>query len=149
MFLKQKLIKKNQGFGIVEILVALAVFVVGVVSITLMYVNSMSISQSALERTRAAFLAEEGLEVMRAIANSDFSLLTDGVHELAWNGTDNQWNLVAENQGSGGLAGFERVISISDGSFRGKLIEVKITWTQPVSGMTEELSLFSNLNEIY
>ena len=106
----KKLYTKNQsvdGFTLVEIVVALGIFTLGIVgAMTLALANSNNASQN-LTRVRAANLAREGLELVRNVrdsnwlrieANEDSDFNIDGIQLYTWDyGLNNHGNFIAIN----------------------------------------------------
>ena len=76
-------IKKEAGFSVVEIIITSAIFVLIVTAFTgsLLYFNKGVVTSGS--RTRAVFLAKEGIEVVRNIKDEDFGNLVDGTYGLA------------------------------------------------------------------
>lgn len=85
--------KKKKGISIIEILLAVAIFIIGVATITLMYINSLIGSVNSLEETGAIFLAQEGLEAVKSIRNVNFDNLSMGNYELAL--AETGWKLIS------------------------------------------------------
>lgn len=84
--------QKAQGFSLVEIILAVALFglIVTALGGALAYgEESMAVGGSV---GRAGYLAEEGLEAVRNIRDNSFAALVDGTYGLAT--TSNKWNLV-------------------------------------------------------
>ena len=65
--------RRQKGFTLLEILVALSLFLVGMVSVLQIFpINRKLITQSG-EMTQAVFLAQEQIETVRALPYSDLS----------------------------------------------------------------------------
>ncbi|MFA6604124.1 MAG: prepilin-type N-terminal cleavage/methylation domain-containing protein [Patescibacteria group bacterium] len=73
----------SKGFSIIEALVAIAVFGVLAAGTINLVAGPMIASSEARERSRASFLAEEGIEAARSIRNASWMNLTAGDHGLA------------------------------------------------------------------
>lgn len=76
--------KKNNGFTLAELLIAIFVLTSGIISAYIMIQNSINATTSAKMRTIAAYLAQEGIEIVRNIRDTNFL-------EKARN-PDNAWN---------------------------------------------------------
>lgn len=63
--------RRASGFTLVEALVAIAVFGIGVAALTPMIVSQVRANNAAAIRTRAVALAQEKLEVFRALPFDD------------------------------------------------------------------------------
>ncbi len=73
--------KKEAGQSLLELLLAIGVFFIGVVTVSLMYANITLGSAGSLEKNRAIFLAEEGIEAVRSIRNYDYYYLYQKAQE--------------------------------------------------------------------
>lgn len=80
---------KTKGQSLVELLIAMAVFVLAVSAIAFLIIDSYISNRLGREKTQATFLAEEGLEATRAIRDNNWENLTDGQHGLAI--SDGKW----------------------------------------------------------
>lgn len=117
--------KTGHGFSTVEIILAASIvaLLVTVLVGVLIYGNETTVL--AGKRARASFLAEEGLEAVRAIRNSGFANLVDGTHGVAVLGSN--WIF----SGSFDTTDiYSRQISISDLGANRKQIMSTVTWKQ-------------------
>ena len=73
----------NKGQSLIELLIAMAVFVLVVSAITFLILDSYIAHRAGREVTLATFLAEEGLEATRSIRDNDWDDLIDGNHGIA------------------------------------------------------------------
>ena len=115
----------KKGFGLLEALLAGAVFVllVTVVVGTVMYGRESA--SLAGKRNRASLLAEEGLEAVRNIRDYNFSLLANGNYGLVVSG--NEWRL----SGSSDTKDiFTRQINISSLDSNRRVVTSTVTWQQ-------------------
>jgi len=100
--------RKSTGSALVEVLVALGVFVtlaaagIGAISLTL---NS---DQMSYDRVRASQLATEGIEATQQIQHSDWNVLTSGTHGLFWSG--HGWSLQSSSDQQGK---FQRSVAVA------------------------------------
>ena len=124
-----KVIKNfNKGFSLVEILVAISVFLVFVLAVANVTTSVSTQIRSSTNKERATILAEEGLEATRNIRDADFSNLADGTYGLSVSG--NQWNF----SGSSDVTGiFTRTLTISTISPNQKQADVTISWADQTS----------------
>lgn len=81
----------RRGQSLVEVLLALGVFVVSVVTVSLLLTNAFIADRQAVERAQATLLAREGIEAARSIRDADFDNLATGTHGLAL--ISNRWAL--------------------------------------------------------
>ncbi|MGM0438973.1 MAG: type IV pilus modification PilV family protein [Patescibacteria group bacterium] len=93
-----KTIKNSQeGFTIIELLVACLVIVVGLLSVVSMIVNAFTATMPLSANLIASYLAQEGFEVVRRIRDENFN-------ERYSSGSDEDWywaeGLIAEDEPS-------------------------------------------------
>ena len=65
------------GFGLVEVIVGASIISASLVLIIFVFQGIIGLSQDNLRGVQAAFLAEEGLEVVRSLRNQDWQNLTN------------------------------------------------------------------------
>jgi prepilin-type N-terminal cleavage/methylation domain-containing protein len=135
---------KERGMSIIEVMLAVAIFVLGVASISLMYLNSVTSSYISLESSRAVFLAQEGLEAVKAIRDNDINDLSTGTYGLDLSG--DKWILSEEAEE---VLGFSRSITISNGLYSNFIIRSKVVWQDPFSKKERELELVEKISDIY
>lgn len=76
---KQLISIPKDGFSLIEILIAMGVFVLSVSAISFIILDAYIAERAGRERTQAVFLAEQGLEQARLIRDNDwFSLVSTG-----------------------------------------------------------------------
>jgi Tfp pilus assembly protein PilV len=123
------------GFALIESILSVSL-IVGFVSIFIMvsvYTQNQTLSLS--KRTHALFLAEEGLEVARALRNNNTASLVDGVYGLAQSG--GTWIF----SGSGETIGdFRRTVTITSIAPSTKEITATVVWTERIDDHTISLS---------
>jgi prepilin-type N-terminal cleavage/methylation domain-containing protein len=90
-FLKKKRpqIKISKGQTLIELLIAIAIFVIVVTGLAYFILDSYASGRLAEEIVVANFLAEEGLEAARSIRDNDWSTLNVGEYGLVISG--NNW----------------------------------------------------------
>ncbi len=64
--------KCKNGFSLIEALVAIGILIVGILSAFLLLIRTTSTIPAMQERLRAVNLAQEGIELVRALRDSDF-----------------------------------------------------------------------------
>ena len=110
----------NKGFGLVEVLVALGVFVLIAFWGVSVVLHSFSSNRLGDEETKATVYAQEGIEAVRSIKNQDWDSLSVGSF-----GMDDSGGSWAFAGSSDSLDNFTRVVEISevrrDGS--GEIVE--------------------------
>ncbi len=106
--------KKNnlqRGASLIELLVAIGVFTVGVITILFLVFDSGTATRSGATRTQATLLSQEGLEAVRTIRDNDFTTLVDGTYGIALSA--GKWIL----SGTSDITGqFTRIITIAPGT---------------------------------
>jgi Tfp pilus assembly protein PilV len=135
-----QLIKKvwlttRQGFLLVEVILATALFVILSTAFISAYVYGQESTMLSGERARAALIAQEGLEAVKSMRDSNFTNLTDGTHGLAF--SSGQWIF----QGTQDIQGiFTRMVTISPIDADRKDVSVTVTWQQR-TGRTGTITL--------
>lgn len=132
---------KEQGFSLVEVLLASAVFVILVTALTGAYLYGQEATAGAGNRSRALMLAEEGLEAARNIGDGGFNDLAIGAHGLAI--TSNTWGF----SGSQDISDiFTRHIDISNIDSKRKSITSTVTWqhTPSRTGTVQLMTYIAN-----
>lgn len=74
------------GFTLLEILVALSIFVVGMLALVTLGSQSQRLRETSVERTRAALLAQDGLETAVAAGYDQLTAGTDFLNEADLSG---------------------------------------------------------------
>lgn len=116
----------NKGQSLIELLIALGVFVLGVVTIGLLIIDAGVSSRQAGERTQAVLLAKEGLEAARSIRDDDFANLIDGTHGIAISA--NTW-IFSDSEDITNI--FKRRITVSTVDADTKKITSTVVWREP------------------
>lgn len=65
--------KKEEGFTIIELLIACLIIVVGLLSVVSMILNAFTSTVSLSSNLTASYLAQEGFEVVRRIRDENFN----------------------------------------------------------------------------
>lgn len=127
---KARLHTNNRGFSLVEILVAISVFLVFVLATIGVIAITSQNARHAANSERAAMLAEEAIEVARHLrdASPDFAALPDGTYGLSIAG--NEWNLSGPSDTQDI---FTRAVAISTVSEHQKKVDVTVSWADQIS----------------
>lgn len=115
----------KQGFSLVEVLLSVAVFALIVTALVGGLIYGQQSTVLAGMRSRAAILADEGLEAARNIRDENYSNLVNGTYGLAI--SSNQWTF-SGSQDTTDI--FSRQIVISTVDTKRKSITANITWQQ-------------------
>jgi len=138
--IKFKISDVRRGFSLVEVMLAVAIFSL-IVSV---FVGALIYAQQSVAsfggRTKAAFLAEEGLEAARNIRDAGFSNLTDGTYGLAISG--GQWVFSGSSDTTDN---FTRAITISTIDPERKQVSSNVFW-QENPQRTGSVTLITYLN---
>ncbi len=83
----------NQGYSLIEILIAIAIFSFGILAIAALQISSTGSSSSARKITDATYYAEFALETLMSLPWDDANL-TEGAHnDVPEAGYTIQWNV--------------------------------------------------------
>lgn len=118
------MLRSNDGQSLVEVLIALSIFVVGIATIGFLVLDANVSSRQGVERTQAILLAKEGLEAARSIRDASFSNLTAGSHGIALSG--NKWIFSATSSDTQDQ--FTRSITIEDLGAKEKKVTANVSW---------------------
>ncbi|MEK9195486.1 MAG: prepilin-type N-terminal cleavage/methylation domain-containing protein, partial [Patescibacteria group bacterium] len=117
--------KDQQGFSLVEVILASAVFVLLVTALVGAYLYGQQATVLAGNRAQAVILAQEGLEAVRNIRDFAFSDLADGTYGLSTVG--NAWSF----SGSQDISTiFTREIIISSIDAQRRSVTANVAWQQ-------------------
>ena len=117
-YAKINLMPKNKGFGLLEIVIATAIISGTIFSLSYVFLISNKLAAESSNKIRAIFLAEEGLEALRALRDrswtSNLSVLnTSTTYYLSFATTTSIWSIGTANPGFvDGL--FARTVSIEN-----------------------------------
>lgn len=120
----------KKAFSSVEVLLAIAMFSLVIVGIGGAISYILQNGQFFSNKNKAIYLAEEGIEAIRAIRDEGFSNLQDG--EYGINIENNKWVLVP-NQSI--TDGFARTIRISTSDQNTREVESIVQWEKETGGV--------------
>ena len=120
---KRKCKNYKFGYSLMEIIIALGIFVIASTVINLLMIQALDDTFSSSKRVKGLHLAREGVEVVRNIRDIDFDLLVDGTYGIVrnvdvWEFTDH----------ADIIDGFARLIQISSVDADAKLITSTVNW---------------------
>jgi Tfp pilus assembly protein PilV len=115
----------NRGASLVEVLLAVALFSFIMVFVITSLLYGIESSILAGKRTKAMFLAEEGIEATRNIKSQNFDNLVDGTYGLIENGEIFEFSGIQDVTDI-----YTRRVIISTLDSDTKLVRVEIDWTQ-------------------
>jgi len=123
--LKSYKLQARKGFSLVEVLLAVSIFGLIVTVLTGGLIYGQQSTAMAGMRSRAAILADEGLEATRNIRDENYSNLTDGTFGLTISG--NQWGFLGTSDTTDI---FGRGVTISAVDANRKLVTSAVSWQQ-------------------
>ena len=132
--------KNEEGQLLVELIVAMGVFVVTGSALFLLIFNSYTAGSLSLEIMQADLLSQEGMESLRAIRDNSWQGLIAGQYSL--DDSLGYWRLVAGPEIIDGR--FTRTITVEEIGFDRRKINSKITWNSQ-SGKPQEINLATYL----
>lgn len=115
----------NRGVSLVEVLLASALFSLMLAGFAGVYLYGVEATALSGNRAQAAFLAEEGFEIVRNIGEADFENLLEGTHGLGVSGS--VWGFVGVSDTNGI---FTRSVQISSVDADRKNVVVEVSWDQ-------------------
>ena len=97
-------LRTNSGFGLIEILIASAVILVAMTTLSSVVLSAFRITDEGVEKIQAEFLAGEGLEVVRLLRDKGWEaniepLSSGTVYYPVWNVSTIDWTLDASDPG--------------------------------------------------
>jgi prepilin-type N-terminal cleavage/methylation domain-containing protein len=125
----------NDGFTLIEILIATAIFSVGILAIFSMQYWSVRNNTTGNITTQAANLARAQIETLKSAA--DVTALTDGSHPD---------NPVDEDGNPGGIFTCEWFVTNPLGGSTTRQIEVRVSWTKQGGTRTAVLTTITRGN---
>jgi len=134
---------KGSGQSLLELIIAIGIFVTVVTSLSFFILNTYISGRLSYEITKANFLAEEGIEATQSIRDNKFSDLVAGNYGLAILGGHWIFQGVEEDLSSQLKAG-KRIIQIEDIGQDRKKITSRVNW-QFTEARTEEVKLITYL----
>ncbi|NCU31516.1 MAG: hypothetical protein EOM23_00955, partial [Candidatus Moranbacteria bacterium] len=136
--MKKEWLSDKKGFSLVEAIIATAIFSLFVASIMTSIFSSNAILFFSGEKSRATFLAQEGLEAVKNIRDKNFETLLDGTYGLYV--VDGEWVLNTDPDENDI---FTRSITLSSLESNTKKIQSTVRWIQNYE--EKEVSLESYL----
>jgi len=145
---------RSQGFTLVEVLVALVIFAVGLLGIAALHIESLNAGRTALNRTQAVALASDLADRIRANREA----CTVGTGTCEYEGDTGAVTATCENTtgctpaelaatdvfnwratGAAQLPGFDATVDWTEGT--PNLYVITIEWIEPGAGANNEYEL--------
>ncbi len=124
--------KKLSAFSTIELILALAMFMVLVLGLSAAMSFGVQQEKVISEDTKATYLLEEGIEALVNIRDANFGSLVNGTYGLALVG--NRWQLVATPDVSDG---YTRTITITSPNTTTRDMTISISWIRSIGGLQE------------
>ena len=124
----KKIKQTMKGYSLVEILLAIAFFAMVIIAVAGSVTYGEEGTYAAGNTARATFLANEGIEAVKNIAEQNFNSLTPGTYGLSISG--GQWILTGSSDTT---EVFTRTVTISNADAVTKNIEAEVVWPQEPS----------------
>ncbi len=116
--------KRLRGFTLVEVLFAIVLLGIMLSTVLLSLSGQLTHVASSDAEMRAISLAEEGLEAVRSIRDTDWGALAAGSHGLVF--SESGWSLSGSPEAEDGLT---RTVTITDLSATERKVTVDVSWT--------------------
>jgi len=124
----------QKGQSVIEILVAMGIFVLVSNAAVLLFFGGQSLSLDSMNAQFALDYAAEGMEVTQSIRERSWDELTDGDYGLVFNAGENKWELSGTDDSK---KIFTRKVTIVTLSENTKKITTEIAWqTDPLRPQT-------------
>jgi type IV pilus assembly protein PilV len=99
-------LKTQQGFSLIEVLIALAIFSIGIIAVSSLQVSASMQSRNSSEITQASAIAFNQMEelMLRPFSHNDLSpalnphILASGKYRIQWNAIDSDLNADTINE---------------------------------------------------
>lgn len=138
--------KREVGLILIELLMAMAIFAISVITIFSLFISATQGVIIGLEKTRGSFLSTEALEAAFSISKNDQDYLTPGKYEVGVNRND-QWILIPKN----GLMGhFLLSNNAQDSSiYKNHGIIQQVNFFEDRKGQPLAAAMFKGINDSY
>ncbi|MFH1546938.1 MAG: prepilin-type N-terminal cleavage/methylation domain-containing protein [bacterium] len=131
--------KYNQGFSLIEVILATAIFVMIVSALAGALVYGIQLAFQSGTSSQAAYIAQEGIEIFRNYRDLDYSNLVDGSFGIDI--SNNEYQIVSGSDTDGK---YIRTITVTTLDQDTKQIVSEVTWDQGTRG-SGSVKLFSYL----
>ena len=114
----------QKGQSLIEILFALALFTIGVVTVGYVLFDAFDSFRYGVEASQARYIAIEGIEAVRSIRDTDSDQLQEGTYGLAH--IDGYWELSSSSDDL--LGTFDRTLTIEKIAHETWYVSSRVTW---------------------
>ncbi|MEK7656081.1 MAG: hypothetical protein AAB386_05395 [Patescibacteria group bacterium] len=112
-----------KGQSLIEIMLAITVFLFGVVTIGVLYLDANVSQRKSLERAKANALAEEGIEAIRSMRDRSFDSVATGTHGLLISG--GRWTFSGSSDAQ---EGYTRTLLVSAPDSNTLYVTSTVSW---------------------
>lgn len=128
LFFTSHKLQVKKGFSLVEALLAVTIFALLTTAIVGGILYGQESTALSGTRTRANFIAEEGLEAVRSMRDSTVALPTDSAPTYGLTSASNKWAFSGIQDVVDGL--FTRKVTVSTVDANTKKVSVNVSWQQ-------------------
>lgn len=114
----------KKGFSLLELVLAIAIFSLGAVSLATLLIDSNISTKLSIERTEALLYAKEGVGAVRTIRDADWDSVIEGEYGLEY--TDGSWAFSEEPDLIDSK--YTRTVTIEDSATSTKNVSVNVSW---------------------
>lgn len=138
--------KGNQGFTLIEVMIALTILVIGMLSVAAMQINSTNGNTSANRSTMGFIWCSDRIEVLKRLAYTDPILTGAAAPGITYvlvqdsDGVDNDYDGRIDEAGEAGSVNVVYTVIDDDVLPNTKTITVTATWQTPL-GQSKSLTL--------
>lgn len=125
----------QKGMTVVEVVVAIGIFAVLSTVAYQVHIGSDRLIVKEGQKSKALWLAEEGIEASRSIRDVDYASLTNGTRGIAVSG--NTWTFSGTEDSTDG---YVRSITIADAGADAKNVQSNVSWSDRGATSTVTLS---------
>lgn len=127
---------KNKGTTIIEVIVAIFVFVVGIVGVFSLSRQPIMQTATSIATLKAYYFAQQGIELVRNERDNMY------IQDEDWD-RDELNGRVDGLRGGVGTTGFTRIITLTESGGGIIKVEVEVSWNE--RGRTREVTIQENL----
>jgi len=129
----------DDGFTLIEVMIALFVLTVGILAVAMMQITSINGNKTAFDISEASFLAESKLEELLSIPFNHADL--DDIQPDGSAGLNNNTAATADNNATSGNGRYTILWNVADGSPETNTKTIKIIVTWEYKGDPKEFSI--------
>jgi prepilin-type N-terminal cleavage/methylation domain-containing protein len=126
---KLKISNNSRGFTLVEVMIAMVIFTVGILSVAAMQTSATKGNTTANRTTRSFMWCSDRMEILKSLPYNTVAL-GGGLHQLAQNadGVDNDYDGQIDEAGESGAINIEYTVVEDAALLNTKTITVEADW---------------------